>query len=196
MIVSKPAIIFHTGQIFFNFLAMACFASVASFQAHWGVGPCMSNLLILTCPMLTFGFIAGLSGFAIFVSVTGIVLSTFMLTVPVLYEKYDKFIRLARVLKELRVSFILTGAGTSVSLLIACVYFHKILFSQFNARPYRFIVTISAWTEPGCKNPDHDPNQDKGDDFKNGLVGWCSTKKAAAVFFWLAFGKFIFQFIM
>jgi len=40
MIVSKPTIIFHSSQIFFNFLAMACFASVASFQAKWGVGPC------------------------------------------------------------------------------------------------------------------------------------------------------------
>lgn len=49
-----------------------------------------------------------------------------MLTVPVLYEKYDKFIRLARALKELRVSFILTGAGTGVSLLIACVSYHII----------------------------------------------------------------------
>lgn len=40
MIVSKPTIVFHSSQIFFNFLAMACFASVASFQAKWGVGPC------------------------------------------------------------------------------------------------------------------------------------------------------------
>lgn len=62
--------------------------------------------------------------------------------------------------------------------------------------PYRFIVTISAWTEPGCKNPDNDPNQDKGDDFKKGLDGWCSTKKAAGVFFWLAFGKRLALFIM
>lgn len=40
MIISKPAIIFHTSQAFFNFLSMACFASVASFQAKWNVGPC------------------------------------------------------------------------------------------------------------------------------------------------------------
>jgi len=26
------------------------------------------------------------------------------------------------------------------------------------------------------------------DEFKNGLDGWCSTKKAGAIFFWLAFG--------
>ena len=52
----------------------------------------------------------------------------------------------------------------------------------------RFITTISAWTEPGCKNPDNDPHASLGDDFKKGLDGFCSTKKAGAVFFWLAFG--------
>ena len=46
MIISKPAIVFHTSQIFFNFLAMACFASVASFQAKWGVGPCKNVTLL------------------------------------------------------------------------------------------------------------------------------------------------------
>lgn len=155
MIVSKPAIIFHTSQVFFNFLAMCCFASVAAFQAKWGVGP------------------SGLTGFALFVSIAGMFLSLFMLLVPVVYERYDRLTRLARALKELRVSFILVGTGTTFSLLIA------------------FIVTISAWTEAGCKNADNDPNADKGDDFKNGLDGWCSTKKAGAVFFWLAFAFWI-----
>ncbi|KAI0059161.1 hypothetical protein BV25DRAFT_1829194 [Artomyces pyxidatus] len=153
MIVSKPAIIFHTSQVFFNFLAMCCFASVAAFQAKWGVGP------------------SGLSGFALFVSITGILLSLFLLLVPVVYEKYDKLTRLARALKEVRVSFILVGAGTTFSLLIA------------------FITTISAWTQPGCKDASKDPNaKGKGSGFQNGLVGWCSTKKAGAIFFWLAFG--------
>ena len=53
-----------------------------------------------------------------------------------------------------------------------------------------FIVTISAWTEPGCKNADNDPHAKLGDSFKNGLSGWCATKKAGAVFFWLTFGKY------
>lgn len=44
-----------------------------------------------------------------------------MLMVPVIYEKYDKFVRLARALKEVRVGFILTGVGTTASLLISCV---------------------------------------------------------------------------
>ncbi|KAG6817180.1 hypothetical protein H0H87_011882 [Tephrocybe sp. NHM501043] len=93
-----------------------------------------------------------------------------MLAVPVIYEKHDKFVRLARALKEVRVGFILTGTGVVASLLIA------------------FIVTISAWTQPGCKDADKDPHKDLGDDFKKGLDGWCSSKKAGAIFFWLAFG--------
>ena len=123
MIVSKATIIFHGSQIFFNFLAMACFASVAGFQAKWGVGPCtwysefqlsFSNMVLL---------VAGLSGFALFVSVSGMFLSALMLMVPVVYEKYDKMVRAARALKEVRVAFILTGVGLSFSLLISCVYF-------------------------------------------------------------------------
>ncbi|KAJ7086054.1 hypothetical protein B0H15DRAFT_782346 [Mycena belliarum] len=153
MIVSKPMIVFHTSQIVFNFLAMCCFASVASFQAKWKIGP------------------SGLSGFAIFLSIVGIFLPLFMLLIPVAYEKYDKAIRLARALKEVRVGFILTGTGSVFSLLIA------------------FATTISAFTQPGCKNADKDPHADKGDAFKAGLGGWCSTKKAGAIFFW---GAFIF----
>lgn len=188
MIVSKPTIVFHTSQIFFNFLAMACFASVASFQAKWNVGPCES-LVVQNAQMLTC-LPAGLTGFAIFISVAGICLSLFMLMVPVVYEKYDKFVRLARALKEVRVGFILTGTGVTASLLIS--YVNKLLdVSLILYYAHRFIVTISAWTQPGCKNPDNDPHagdKDKGDEFKKGLEGWCSTKKAGAIFFWLAFG--------
>jgi len=150
MILSKPAIVFHSAQAFFAFLAMASFASVAAFQAKWGVGP------------------SGLSGFAIFVSVTDLLLSLFLLAIPVIYDKYDKFNRLARALKEDRVAFILVGYGTITMLFIA------------------FITTISAFTEPGCKDPSKDPNASLGDDFKNGLSGWCDTKKAGSIFFWLA----------
>jgi hypothetical protein len=53
-------------------------------------------------------------------------------------------------------------------------------------------VTISAWTQPGCKDASKDPHAEElGDDFKNALPGWCSTKKAAAIFFWFAFGVYI-----
>lgn len=62
---------------------------------------------------------AGLSGFTIFITILGMFFSAFMLFVPVVYEKYDKLVRVARALKEVRVSFILTGTGTVLSLLIA-----------------------------------------------------------------------------
>jgi hypothetical protein len=83
---------------------------------------------LVYCPRLTrpdpvcldvLPFQAGLTGFAIFISIAGMLLSAFMLFVPVAYEKYDKFIRLARALKEVRVGFILTGTGVTLSLLIA-----------------------------------------------------------------------------
>jgi hypothetical protein len=151
MILSKPAIVFYASQIFFNFLALACFAGVASFQAKYGVGP------------------SGLSGFALFIATAGIFLSLFLVFVPVFYEKYDKFPQLARTLREVRVAFILTGTGTAFSLLIA------------------FITTISAFTQPGCSDPNKDPHASKGDQFKKELPGWCSTKRAGSIFFWLAF---------
>jgi hypothetical protein len=55
-----------------------------------------------------------------------------------------------------------------------------------------FITSISVWTQAGCKNPKNDPHaKELGDDFTNGLSGWCATKKAGAIFFWLAFGELI-----
>jgi hypothetical protein len=66
-------------------------------------------------------FSAGLTGFAIFISIMSILLSLFLLLVPVLYEKYDKFIKLARALKEIRVAFILAGTGAITNFLIAYV---------------------------------------------------------------------------
>lgn len=54
---------------------------------------------------------------------TGILFPLFLLFVPVIYEKFNKGARLARALSELRVSFILTGTGTAISLLISCVLF-------------------------------------------------------------------------
>lgn len=55
-----------------------------------------------------------------------------------------------------------------------------------------FITTISVWSQAGCKNPKNDPHaKELGDSFTDGLSGWCSTKKAGAIFFWLAFGEFL-----
>jgi hypothetical protein len=155
MIVSKPAIICHTSQAFFLFLAMCCFASVASFQAKFHIGP------------------SGLSALALFVSITGMFLALFLLLVPLVNEKYDKLTRLARALKEERASFVLVGTGTTLTFLLA------------------FITAISVGTQAGCKDPKNDPHaKELGDSFTNGLPGWCATKKAGTVFFWLAFSEF------
>ena len=75
----------------------------------------------------SFKFTAGLSGFAIFIAVTNLLLSLFLLLVPVAYEKYDKFNRLARALKEDRVAFILVGWGTITMFLIAFVSLSSLL---------------------------------------------------------------------
>ncbi|KDQ14275.1 hypothetical protein BOTBODRAFT_32748 [Botryobasidium botryosum FD-172 SS1] len=160
MPISKPAIVFHTLQIFFTFLAMCCFANLAAFQAKWKIGP------------------SGLSGFAIFVAVTSVLLSLFLLLVPVIYDKTGKVARLARALTEVRVMFILEGTGVIWSLLIS------------------FITTISAWTQAGCKDVNKDPHASLGDSFKVGLAGWCQTKKAGAIFFWMAFAAWVASLIV
>lgn len=123
MIVSKPAIIFHSSQAFLSFLAMCCFASVASFQAKHGVGPCACFLFAELIFLTNFGSpSAGLSGFAIFISIVGIILPLFMLLVPVFDVKYGRLTHLSRALSEVRVGFILTSTGTSLTLLIAYAF--------------------------------------------------------------------------
>lgn len=122
MPLSKPAIVFYACQIFFSFLAMCCFASVASFQSKWKIGVCKfpHSLTFLwhqsTDPELLLA--AGLSGLAIFVAVVGIFLSATMLLVPVIYDKYDKLVRFARAIREDRVHFILSSTGLILFLLI------------------------------------------------------------------------------
>ena len=181
-------IAFRAAQIFLDFLAMACFASVASFQAKWTVGPCTSHSDPILFPLLiVYGSPAGLSGFAVFVSVISIILSSLMLVVPVVYEKLDKLARFARALREVRVAFIFNGIGTVMNLLIAYVS-PPFVSSTFSTPRSSFITTISVSTQPGCKDPSKDPHaKDRDDGFKNGLPGWCRTKRAGAVFFWLAF---------
>lgn len=93
MPLSKPAIAFHAIQIFFAFIAMCCFASVASFQARFQVGP------------------SPLTNFALFCAITNMFLALIMTIVPVLYDKHNKLMNLARVMREQRVAFILTAAG-------------------------------------------------------------------------------------
>jgi hypothetical protein len=49
------------------------------------------------------------------------VLALFLLLAPLANEKYNKLTRLARALKEDRASFVLVGAGTTLTFLLAYV---------------------------------------------------------------------------
>nr|XP_019009744.1 uncharacterized protein I206_05304 [Kwoniella pini CBS 10737]OCF48525.1 hypothetical protein I206_05304 [Kwoniella pini CBS 10737] len=114
--------------------------------------------------------VSGGTGFVLFLLLLAFLLSAFLMIVPIVYDRWDKLKSPARFLGQTRSTFILHAFGTFLLLLCA------------------FIVTISAWTAKGCKNADNDPHADLGDDFKNGLKDWCTTKKASAIFDWLAFG--------
>ncbi|WVQ64016.1 uncharacterized protein L199_002175 [Kwoniella botswanensis] len=147
----RSHLIIHVVAIFFTFLAICTMGAVAGFQAKW-VG------------------VSGGTGFTLFLLLLSFVLSTFLLVVPIVYDRWDRLKRPAQFLNQTRSTFILHAFGSFLMLLSA------------------FIVTISAWTAKGCKNPDDDPNADLGDDFKNGLKDWCTTKKASAIFDWFSFG--------
>jgi len=130
---------------------MCCFASVASFQARFGVGP------------------SGLSGLSVFIALFTLLLASFLLAVPVVYDKYDKLHKVARALREIRVGFIANGAGAILVFLAA------------------FATTISAWTQSGCKDASTDPSaKQAGKEFVAELPDWCRTKKAGAMFFWFS----------
>ncbi|WVQ93296.1 hypothetical protein IAU59_000364 [Kwoniella sp. CBS 9459] len=114
--------------------------------------------------------VSGGTGFVIFCLVLLFILSAFLMVVPIVYDRWDRLKRPAQFLNQTRSTFILHAFGTFLALLCA------------------FIVTISAWAAKGCKNAEDDPHADLGDDFKNGLKDWCTTKKASAIFDWFSFG--------
>ncbi|WVF65656.1 hypothetical protein IAT40_000387 [Kwoniella sp. CBS 6097] len=147
----KAHLIIHVVAIFFTFLAICTMGAVAGFQAKWFA-------------------VSGGTGFVIFCLLLLFLLSAFLMVVPIVYDRWDRFKRPAQFLNQTRSTFILHAFGTFMSLLCA------------------FIVTISAWTAKGCKNADDDPHADLGDDFKSGLKDWCTTKKASAIFDWFSFG--------
>ncbi|GFZ47485.1 hypothetical protein JCM24511_05229 [Saitozyma sp. JCM 24511] len=117
--------------------------------------------------------VSGGTGFTLFLLLLSFLLTVFLLIVPVVYDRWDRMKRPAQFLAQGRTMVILHAFGSLLMLLSA------------------MIVTISAWTEAGCKDPDNDPNASKGDDFKNGLKQWCNTKKASGIFDWLAFGAWL-----
>lgn len=77
---------------------------------------------------------------------------------------------------------ILHAFGTLLMLLAAMIV--TISGKLASAIDNRGEVNQIAWTAPGCKNPDNDPNAAKGTEFKEGLKNFCDTKKASGIFDW------------
>ncbi|KAK4684351.1 hypothetical protein P7C73_g5831, partial [Tremellales sp. Uapishka_1] len=142
-------------------------------------GPSLENVFFTFLALCTMAAVAsfqhkwvgvsGGTGFTLFLLIVSFILTVLLLVVPIVYDRWDKLKRVAQFLNQTRSTFILHAFGTALMLLAA------------------FIVTISAWTEKGCKDAANDPHASLGDSFENGLKGWCTTKKASAVFDWLSF---------
>ncbi|CAG7849650.1 SubName: Full=Uncharacterized protein {ECO:0000313/EMBL:CCA71321.1} [Serendipita indica DSM 11827] len=103
LILSKTFIVASSFQIFLSFIAMCCFAGVASFQAKHKVGPSFLSIL------------------AIFDSLVLFFLAAFLLAVPVIYDRYDRLAGLFRALRVTRVALICNGIGIFFSLITAFV---------------------------------------------------------------------------
>ncbi|KAG8837680.1 hypothetical protein FS842_003479 [Serendipita sp. 407] len=101
LILSKSFIVATSFQIFFAFIALCCFAGVASFQGKYKVGP------------------SGLSVLALFTSLFLFLFSSFLLAVPVVYDRYNKLHGVFRALRVIRVALICNGIGIFLSLISA-----------------------------------------------------------------------------
>lgn len=49
------------------------------------------------------------------------------------------------------------------------------------------LLATAVFSQPGCKDPTRDPHASIGAPYRDALGGWCTTKKATAVFLWLLF---------
>ncbi|KAL1406041.1 hypothetical protein Q8F55_007724 [Vanrija albida] len=150
--ITRAQIVIHGAVMFLTFIAICTMGAVAGFQSKW------------------LKTVSGGTGFTLFLLLLSFILSCILLTIPIVYDRWDRLKRSAQFLSQPRSKLIL-GIFGAILMLIAA-----------------FIVTISAWGAKGCKNPDNDPHEKLGDDFKHGLKGWCTTKKASAIFDWFALG--------
>lgn len=131
--------------------------------------------LLLAVYMATFqskwvGKPSGLTGLLLFLSTLSLLASIIFLVVPIIYERsnYKMMKGTTRALSEARVGLVSNGVFGFLLLILAMTQ------------------TISAYTSPGCKNPQNDPHG-KGKDraqFVAQLGGWCRTKRAEAAFCW------------
>ncbi|GMK59348.1 hypothetical protein CspeluHIS016_0703630 [Cutaneotrichosporon spelunceum] len=118
--------------------------------------------------------VTGGTGFTLLLLLLGFLLAIALFSIPLIYHRWDKGRTVARFLAQPRSTFILHAFGAILQAVAT------------------LIVTISAWANPGCKNPDNDKRaKDLGDDYKNGLGSWCRTKKASAIFDWFALAAWV-----
>ncbi|KAL7421219.1 hypothetical protein Q5752_004104 [Cryptotrichosporon argae] len=113
--------------------------------------------------------VSGGTGFVLFLLLAAFFTGAGLLIIPIVYDRWDKLKRPAQFLAQSRSTLILHAFGCFLMLLAA------------------FIVTVSAWTEKGCKDAANDPHESLGDSYTAGLGTWCNTKKASAIFDWFAF---------
>ncbi|ORX39055.1 hypothetical protein BD324DRAFT_618365 [Kockovaella imperatae] len=167
-------------------------------QSRWGANPFNEgpNLeepslprfhLVLHCAAIFFTFLAicmtgavanfqatwfavsGGTAFTLFLLLVAILLSVALFIVPTVYDRWDKLKSANGFLSAPRTRLIIHAFGALLMLIAA------------------FIVTVSAWTSKGCKNPEDDPHHDLGDEYTTNLGQWCQTKKASGIFEWLSF---------
>ena len=180
---------FHSIQAFLNFIAMACFAKVADFQARWGIGPCEPQPVNgRGSSRLTFSFpIAELSTAAVVSSVIGLVLSLYCIqlnstkpTTPLSPLAY---------LLDFGHGLLCAAAMACLHGVVGCVRFCSGMSHFSESGIHRVATTVSAFTQPGCRNPQADPHRQLGPRFQGQLRGWCNTKKAGSIFVCFVFGE-------
>jgi hypothetical protein len=84
-----------------TFITICCTASLATFQSKWELG------------------VSGLNGFLLFLLFFILILTVFLLTVPLVFDKWDKLPTLNRWIGVPRSTWIFLITGTALSLLSA-----------------------------------------------------------------------------
>ena len=180
---------FHNIQAFLNFVAMACLAKVADFQARWGIGPCEPQPEGGIIPANLFP-IAELSTVAVVSSVVGLVLSLYCIQLNST-EPTTPLSPLAYLL-DIGHGLLFAATMTCIHGIVGCVRFDPSVClwnESFLRAEHRVATTVSAFTQPGCRNPRTDPHRQLGPRFRGQLRGWCNTKKAGSIFVCFVFGE-------
>ncbi|KAH8929305.1 hypothetical protein BT69DRAFT_1345982 [Atractiella rhizophila] len=147
--LSRRMLALRFALIFFPLIAFAIYLACATFQTSHGLST-------------SFGI-----GLSIFLAAEALAHGIVMITVPFIYQRWDKLKGFARALRQIRVGFIVNGTQTGLMLIGS------------------LLTTISAYTA-GCKNYKKDPHAGK-EGYIDDLPDFCLNKRAGAAFFWFSF---------